>query len=73
MRKCSKLRGEVGGQSIAFDLGEKTLGKRRRSSKAKFGLEGAAMTSLCLFRTHLMESWQGGLKRRRLKITRVAR
>ena len=73
MRKCSKLRGEVGGQSIASDLGEKTLGKRKRSSRARSGLEEAAMTSLYLFHTHLMESWQGGLKRRRLKITRVAR
>ena len=47
--------------------------QKKRSSRARSGLEEAAMTSLYLFHTHLMESWQGGLKRRRLKTTRVAR
>ena len=72
MTGCWKLREEVGGKWIDSDRGERTKDKRRKNSKAKIGLGQEATTSLCLFLTRHVGSWQGGWRRRRRTTTRAA-
>ena len=40
--------------------GERMSDKRKRSSRAKLGIELEASKSLCLFHIHHMGSWPGG-------------